>query len=65
MKNLKKKKRSLEREGKHEEADEYNFAPVTFVLPKEYSMFVEEFKVVGGVWIMKPIGSGALLLLNI
>jgi tubulin polyglutamylase TTLL9 len=27
------------------------------VLPREYAMFVEEFKVSGGVWIMKPIGA--------
>jgi len=47
----------LEREGKSDEADGYDFFPTTFVLPREYSMFVEEFKVSGGVWIMKPIGS--------
>ncbi len=56
-KNLKKKRRSLEKEGKYEEALAYDFIPTTFVLPREYSMFVEEFKKVGGVWIMKPIGS--------
>jgi tubulin polyglutamylase TTLL9 len=27
------------------------------MLPREYSIFVEKFKEVGGVWIMKPIGS--------
>lgn len=57
VKNLKRKKRSLERESKHEEAESYDFSPVTFVLPREYAMFVEEFKRSGGVWIMKPIGS--------
>lgn len=56
-KNLKKKRRGLEKEGKYEEALAYDFIPTTFVLPREYSMFVEEFKKVGGVWIMKPIGS--------
>lgn len=56
-KNLKKRRRTLEKEGKYEEAAAYDFIPTTFVLPKEYSMFVEEFKKVGGVWIMKPIGS--------
>lgn len=40
-----------------EEAAQYDFIPTTFVLPREYSMFVEEFKRSGGVWIMKPIGS--------
>lgn len=56
-KNVKRRRRTLEKEGKLEEALTYNFIPTTFVLPKEYSMFVEEFKKVGGVWIMKPIGS--------
>lgn len=56
-KNLKKRRRALEKEGRMEEASAYDFIPTTFVLPREYSMFVEEFKKVGGVWIMKPIGS--------
>jgi tubulin polyglutamylase TTLL9 len=56
-KNLKKRRRALEKEGRYDEAQAYDFIPTTFVLPREYSMFVEEFKKVGGVWIMKPIGS--------
>jgi tubulin polyglutamylase TTLL9 len=56
-KNVKRRRRTLEREGKSVEASSYDFIPTTFVLPKEYSMFVEEFKRVGGIWIMKPIGS--------
>lgn len=56
-KNMKKRRRALEKEGRLEEAAAYEFIPTTFVLPREYSMFVEEFKKVGGVWIMKPIGS--------
>lgn len=56
-KNLKRKRRQLEKEGKVDEAIAYDFIPTTFLLPKEYSMFVEEFKRVGGIWIMKPIGS--------
>ena len=56
-KNMKRRRRNLEKEGKLDEAASYDFIPTTFVLPKEYSMFVEEFKKVGGVWIMKPIGS--------
>lgn len=56
-KNLKRKRRQLEKDGKIEEASAYDFFPPTFCLPKEYSMFVEEFKRLGGVWIMKPIGS--------
>lgn len=56
-KNLKKRRRNLEKESRFEEAASYDFIPTTFVLPREYSMFVEEFKKSGGVWIMKPIGS--------
>ena len=56
-KNVKRRRRTLEKEGKFEDALTYDFIPTTFVLPREYSMFVEEFKKVGGVWIMKPIGS--------
>ena len=56
-KNLKKRRRQLEKEGKYEDAQSFDFIPTTFVLPREYSIFVEEFKKTGGVWIMKPIGS--------
>ena len=56
-KNIKKKRRQLEKEGRYEEAATYDFIPMTFMLPREYSIFVEKFKEVGGVWIMKPIGS--------
>jgi tubulin polyglutamylase TTLL9 len=50
-------RRQLEKEGRYEEAATYDFIPTTFMLPREYSIFVEKFKEVGGVWIMKPIGS--------
>jgi tubulin polyglutamylase TTLL9 len=56
-KNMKKRRRALEKEGRHQEAELYNFIPTTFVLPREYALFVEEFKRNAGVWIMKPIGS--------
>lgn len=56
-KNMKRRRRALEKECRFEEAATYDFIPTTFVLPREYSMFVEEFKKTGGVWIMKPIGS--------
>lgn len=56
-KNMKKRRRQLEKEGRYEEAAAYDFIPTTFMLPREYSIFVEKFKEVGGVWIMKPIGS--------
>eukprot|EP00906_Rhabdomonas_costata_P035348 RCo049660 len=56
IKNLKRMRRTLEREGKTEEAAKYDFFPPTFVLPVEYGMFQEEFKKAPCVWIMKPIG---------
>mmetsp|Transcript_8330 Transcript_8330/g.8494 ORF Transcript_8330/g.8494 Transcript_8330/m.8494 type:complete len:425 (-) Transcript_8330:208-1482(-) len=56
-KNLKRMRRQLEKDGRSDEAAQFNFMPTTFVLPREYAMFVEEFKKVGGIWIMKPIGS--------
>eukprot|EP00993_Chasmostoma_nieuportense_P001140 NODE_2046_length_1294_cov_74.487575_g1947_i0.p1 GENE.NODE_2046_length_1294_cov_74.487575_g1947_i0~~NODE_2046_length_1294_cov_74.487575_g1947_i0.p1 ORF type:complete len:427 (+),score=108.29 NODE_2046_length_1294_cov_74.487575_g1947_i0:26-1282(+) len=58
IKNLKRMKRALEREGKMEEAAQYDFLPSSLVLPAEYGMFQEEFKRnPGAVWIMKPTGS--------
>ena len=56
-KNMKKRRRALEKENRKEEALLYDFIPTTFVLPREYAMFVEEFKKSQGVWIMKPIGA--------
>eukprot|EP01006_Ploeotia_vitrea_P000478 TRINITY_DN10312_c0_g1_i1.p1 TRINITY_DN10312_c0_g1~~TRINITY_DN10312_c0_g1_i1.p1 ORF type:complete len:418 (+),score=41.95 TRINITY_DN10312_c0_g1_i1:44-1297(+) len=55
VKNLKRMKKSLEREDKVEEAAKYDFFPGTFVLPAEYGLFQEEFKKAAAVWIMKPI----------
>ena len=45
----------------------FNFFPTTFNLPGDYSLFVEEFRKIGGVWIMKPIGKSqgrGIFLLN-
>ncbi|CAD8061233.1 unnamed protein product [Paramecium primaurelia] len=62
IKNFKRYKKNLEREGKQEEANNYNFFPLTFHLPSEYPIFVEEFKRQSTnsdtktAWIMKPIG---------
>eukprot|EP00931_Biecheleriopsis_adriatica_P076601 TRINITY_DN50293_c0_g1_i1.p1 TRINITY_DN50293_c0_g1~~TRINITY_DN50293_c0_g1_i1.p1 ORF type:complete len:534 (+),score=112.57 TRINITY_DN50293_c0_g1_i1:142-1743(+) len=57
VKNMKRMKRQCEKEGRHDEAAKYNICPVTFVVPQEYSMFVEEFKKwTGATWIMKPVG---------
>jgi tubulin polyglutamylase TTLL9 len=41
VKNLKKRKRQLEKEGQYQEASQHAFFPVTFTLPREYAMFVE------------------------
>ena len=42
------------------EAAGYEFCPTSFVLPSEYSLFVEEFKASAKsgrcTWIMKPVG---------
>eukprot|EP00434_Breviolum_minutum_P005916 symbB.v1.2.005217.t1/scaffold266.1/size251003/14 len=57
VKNMKRMKRLCEKDGRPSDASKYNICPVTFVLPQEYSMFVEEFKRwTGATWIMKPIG---------
>ena len=57
VKNLKRHKKALEREGKTTEANSYDFFPTTYNLPGDYSLFVEEFKKSNNqVWIMKPIG---------
>ena len=56
IKNLKRAKKQLEKEGNAAEAAKYDFSPQTYSLPAEYGLFVEEFKRTGGVWIMKPIG---------
>ncbi|CAK0893765.1 unnamed protein product, partial [Prorocentrum cordatum] len=60
VKNIKKAERQARRDGNLEEAASYYAcSPTTFVLPQEYSMFVEEFKKqqsAGAIWIMKPVG---------
>jgi len=72
IKNLKKTKRALAKQGpsssclassfhpctgRTAEADSYNFFPATFSLPGEYLLFVEAFKrAPESKWIMKPVG---------
>ena len=59
IKNLKRAKRMLQRDGGGEEAQKYDFWPQTYVLPGDYALFAEEFKRGAGgdnVWIMKPVG---------
>lgn len=58
-KNLKKFKRNLEKQGNLQESGEYDFLPVTYLLPSEYVVFYEEFKKTSenerSIWIMKPV----------
>ena len=57
-KNVKRYKKTVEREGKTEEAAGYDYLPLTYNLPSEYPIFLEEFKRMKEqkvVWIMKPV----------
>ncbi|XP_071763512.1 putative tubulin polyglutamylase TTLL9 [Centroberyx gerrardi] len=56
VKNLKRYRKTLEREAGRMEAAKCDFFPCTFALPSEYHLFVEEFKrSPGSTWIMKPV----------
>ncbi|GKT20875.1 Probable tubulin polyglutamylase TTLL9 [Aduncisulcus paluster] len=56
VKNIKRMQKALQKAGKPEQHD-FSFYPATFVLPKDYSLLVEEYrKSKGDVWIMKPVG---------
>ena len=63
VKNIYRMIRKLRREKRYEEAALYNISPMTYQLPREYALFVEEFKKAiaeegkSVSWIMKPIGS--------
>ena len=40
-----------------------DFVPVTFMLPADYNLFVEEFrKNPSSTWIMKPCGKGTQII---
>lgn len=60
VKNIRRAQRQALKEGSLEEAQAFAAcSPTTFVLPQEYSIFVEEFKKQqpnGAIWIMKPVG---------
>ena len=57
VKNLKRHKRQLQKESNSSEAEAFNFWPLTYVLPGDYALFVEEFKRnPTSLWIMKPVG---------
>lgn len=53
VKNLKRARRQLEKAGRGQELD---FFPQTYTLPQEYGPFCDEFRKIGGIWIMKPCG---------
>ncbi|SCO67758.1 tubulin tyrosine ligase-like protein 1, putative [Plasmodium vivax] len=56
-KNMKRLKKQQEKMKNEEELKLLDITPVTFVLPLEYKLFLEEYKRRGNrVWIMKPIG---------
>uniref|UniRef100_A0A8D8YG70 Polyglutamylase complex subunit TTLL1 n=2 Tax=Cacopsylla melanoneura TaxID=428564 RepID=A0A8D8YG70_9HEMI len=66
VKNIKRYRKELEREGNPlaEKSTEFpgryvhlDFIPITFILPADYNMFVEEYrKNPASTWIMKPCG---------
>uniref|UniRef100_A0A4X2KLI8 TTL family tubulin polyglutamylase complex subunit L1 n=1 Tax=Vombatus ursinus TaxID=29139 RepID=A0A4X2KLI8_VOMUR len=64
VKNIKRYRKELEKEGsplaEKDENGKYiylDFVPVTFMLPADYNLFVEEFrKSPSSTWIMKPCG---------
>ncbi|XP_059486933.1 polyglutamylase complex subunit TTLL1 [Neocloeon triangulifer] len=64
IKNIKRYRKELEREGsplaERSETGRYlhlDFVPITFILPADYNMFVEEYrKSPLSTWIMKPCG---------
>jgi tubulin polyglutamylase TTLL1 len=64
-KNIKKYKKALIKEGKN--VDYLDFLPLTFVLPGDMSIFIEEFKKApNSIWILKPSnksqGQGIILV---
>ncbi|KAG8345343.1 putative Tubulin tyrosine ligase family [Trypanosoma vivax] len=55
VKNLKRMRKTLEREGRADEASEFDFFPATFSLPQDYGLFEMEFRrQPNAIWIMKP-----------
>ena len=60
IKNIKRKKRQLEREKRYEEAKNYEICPTTYTLPADYALFVEEFKTTASRNSASGSSSGAL-----
>ncbi|KPA78492.1 putative tubulin tyrosine ligase protein [Leptomonas pyrrhocoris] len=55
VRNFKKMVKQLEKEGDAEEVAAWDFFPVTFALPQDYSLFEQEFRRhPNTIWIMKP-----------
>lgn len=68
-KNLKNQKKKLMKEQKQEESDSFNFFPLTFNMPNDYTLFNSEYKKnPQQIWIMKPSckaqGRGIFLVTN-
>jgi tubulin polyglutamylase TTLL9 len=58
VKNLKRARKQLEKDGRLQEAANFDFFPTTYTVPQEYGLFYEEFKRhPESTWIMKPVGS--------
>ncbi|XP_078506570.1 putative tubulin polyglutamylase TTLL9 [Lissotriton helveticus] len=56
VKNLKRFRKTLEKDGGKNESAKCDFFPKTYELPSEYHLFVEEFRKNPGItWIMKPV----------
>ena len=54
-KNLRRYKKQLEKENRQEESKYFNFYPLTYYMPNEMAMMIEEYKKTSGaLWIMKP-----------
>lgn len=69
-KNLKNYRKKLIKNNQTEEAKNFNFFPLTFNLPNDYTMFISEYKKnYNQIWIMKPAckaqGKGIFLVNNI
>ena len=69
-KNLRKFKKHLIKEGKTEEANEFDFYPITYYMPNEFVIFLSEYKKnPNQLWIMKPAckaqGRGIFIVTNL
>lgn len=55
VKNLKRMRKVIEKDGELEELAQWDFFPATFSLPQDYGLFEQEFrKRHNSIWIMKP-----------